>query len=904
MAISSKICCAAVAAALVLLALAPEASAQAGAGAIAGRVVDSVTGAPLAGVDITLDGTPYTTATDRTGAFRLTGVPTGAYTLLALYLGHADERADVTVTASQTVTVDVKLAPANFSETVQVTGDPIGQGQAQALNQQRTAPNIQNIISADQIGRFPDPNAAEAAQRIPGVSIARDQGEGRYVLIRGTEPRLNSMMIDGERIPAPEGELRQVALDAVPADQLQSIEVSKAVTPDMDADSIGGAVNLITKQAVGRPTLLFSGAGGYNALQRSGDQQSFSGTAGRRIRDGRVGLLVGGSASSLSRGSENFEAEYDDGDLDDLQLRDYQIVRKRYGLNLTGDVRVNDNTSFVVRGLFNEFKDQERGNFVDFNIGSNRIDNLLKNRDQNQHIRSLSGSGQHVLGGATLDYRLAWAESEEHQPDRLDPIFRQSNVQFSPNVSASSIDPDNIQPNPSRNNPLTATLDSWESEIFKTTDRDITASANLRMALRTSGGSATFLKVGGKVKDKRKRRDQQEGVAEPTSRVLFTDLQDTGFRNDRFLNFFPAGYAPFPGISADASRALYNALPDSAKEINRESDAASYDASETVSAGYAMAELYIGDKLLLLPGVRVEATSLDYSGFDVQYDEDGDYLSTTPVSGNDSYAQFLPGFHLRYSIDPSTNIRAAYTRTLARPNYYDLVPYQLVFQEDADIERGNPALRPTTSNNLDLLFERYFQSVGVISTGVFYKRLNDYIFPFRFREVNFGDTYAVTQPQNGDSASLWGMEVAFQNQLRFLPGPLSGLGIYGNYTWTDSSARFPDRDEDSTLPGQSAHLGNFALSYEKYGFSARTSWNFHGKYIDAIGDGADEDVYYDNHTQWDVNVSQKLTRNIRVYADFLNLTNAPLRYYIGTSDRPIQNEFYRWWTMLGVKMNF
>ena len=106
------------------------------------------------------------------------------------------------------------------------------------------------------------------------MSIARDQGEGRYVLIRGTEARLNSMMIDGERIPSPEGDVRNVALDAVPADQLQSIQVSKAVTPDMDADSIGGAVNLITRQAVSRPTALFSVGTGYNALQEAADQRT------------------------------------------------------------------------------------------------------------------------------------------------------------------------------------------------------------------------------------------------------------------------------------------------------------------------------------------------------------------------------------------------------------------------------------------------------------------------------------------------------------------------------------------------------------------------------------------------------------------------------------------------------
>ena len=169
-----------------------------------------------------------------------------------------------------------------------VVAEPIAEGQAAALNLQRTAPNIVNVVASDQIGAFPDPNAAEAASRIP----------------------------------APEGDVRQVQLDAVPADQLQSIEVTKALTPDMDADAIGGAVNLVTRQAVGRPTLLASASGGYNALQESGGQRLFTATAGRRFANGRLGLLAGFSGSSLTRGSENFEAEYDEGYLADFESRD------------------------------------------------------------------------------------------------------------------------------------------------------------------------------------------------------------------------------------------------------------------------------------------------------------------------------------------------------------------------------------------------------------------------------------------------------------------------------------------------------------------------------------------------------------------------------------------------------
>src|SRR5262245_22438220 len=527
-------------------------SAFAQTGAISGLVTDSTTHAPLAGANVIVEGTALLSATDPAGRSTLFGVPAGSREILVSYLGHRDERAAVEVASDRTQVLDVQMARTSFEETVVVTASSgaIAEGQAQALNQQRTAPNITNVVAADQIGSFPDPNAAEAISRIPGASIARDQGEGRYVLIRGTEPRLNSMMIDGERIPAPEGELRQVALDAIPADQLQSIEVSKAVTPDMDADSIGGAVNLVTKQAVSKPTMLFSLGGGYNALQRDYGQRSFSGTVGRRFNGSRLGLLAGFSASQLNKGSENFEATYAAGALSDLQLRDYQIKRERYGFNFSADARTHTTGNFSVRTIFNEFKDYEVNNRLRFRPPNRRLEHVLKNRHQHDAVRSISAGGAELLGGrTTLDYRFSWARSVEDQPDRLDTIFRQTNVNFTPNVSADSIDPTNIQPNPSKNTPATATLNAWEPEIFKSTDRDVTGQINLQTQLGTSSSRATVVKVGLKVKDKSKTNDFLTQTGTPTSPVLFPTLEDTGFDNSRFLDFFPADYPKFPGIN-------------------------------------------------------------------------------------------------------------------------------------------------------------------------------------------------------------------------------------------------------------------------------------------------------------------------------------------------------------------
>ncbi|MCG8458779.1 MAG: TonB-dependent receptor [Holophagales bacterium] len=523
-----------------------------GTGSIQGRVANA-DGRALPGASVRLDGTSLSTRTGVDGRFRLGGVPTGPHTLNVEFLGFEAVQASVDVRSGRVTTLDVILDQPTFTEAVTVRATPILQGQAKALNQQKTAINIQNIVSADQFGRFPDPNAAEATQRIPGITLQRDQGEGRYVIVRGTEARLNSMTINGERIPSPEGDVRQVALDVIPADLLEAIEVSKALTPDMDADAIGGAVNLVTRRAPAERRVSLTGAFGHNELDE-GDILVGNAVWGQRFSGDRVGILLAASTMETDRGSENFEVEYDDGELAELQLRDYLLTRERDGVNLD------------------------------------------------------------------LDFR------------------------------ASSV----------------------------------------------------------------------------------------------------------------------------------------------------------------LAGARWESTDADYRANEVLFDEEGDFAGIRRLTGDDSYDVILPSAHLRYALDGNSNLRIAVTRGLARPDFESLAPFELVNEEDGEIERGNPELDVTTAWNLDLMYERYFRSVGIFSAGVFYKQLRDPIYFFTFEEMRSGEKFDVVQPGNGDDADLLGFELAYQNQIR--SGPLEGLGFYANYTYTDSEATFPER-ADTRFPSQAESVYNLASSY-------------------------------------------------------------------------------------------
>lgn len=869
-------------------------------GAVTGVVLDELTQRPLPGAAIKLQRSSLSTDTDRSGAFQLLRVPNGPQTITVSYIGYEIGSFEVEVQAGKAIELKATLKPlAQISEYVEIRDSQLD-GQARAYNQQMTSPNIVSIVSADQIGRFPDPNAAEATQRIPGVVIQRDQGEGRFVSVRGTEPRLNSVMINGERIPAPEGDIRYVALDVVPADLLEAIEVTKALTPDMDSDAIGGAVNLVTKNAPARTIFSATAGLGYNRIVRNG-LQNFNATVGRRFFDDRLGALVSISFFNTNRGSQNFEAEYDDGELDSLETRDYRLTRRRFGINPVFDWRASKTSEFYLRGIYNRFSDNEFRRFFVNAVSDEALERNLRDRYEVQEIVSGAFGGRFLINNLLhTDFRLTYSYAEEAEPKNITSTFVQEDVEFAPNVTPGQIDPNNIQANPLNEDINQFVLDEQTRENNITNDREVTAAINFALPLRTLSSFSGFLKFGGKYRDRKKARNNEVLDISPDDDLFLSNVLDPNYRVRQFLDgrYSPGSEFVDPVLARNLSSQV-------AVEIEKdlEEDLADFVAKEKISAGYVMAELMLGERFMLLPGFRFEHTNTDYRASQILFNDDGDFDGLTPVIGRNNYNFFMPALHARYQVGKDTNLRAAITRTMSRPNFVDVVPFQLILEEDSEIERGNPNLSPTKSTNFDLLFEHYFQTVGIASAGFFYKRITDNIFLSRFEEERNGDTFDVTQPVNGERANLWGFEFAFSNQLRFLPKPLDGVGIYANYTFTDSKARIAGRS-DGPLPGQTRNSGNFAVFYEKFGFSGRLSLNYHGQYIEAVGEDPARDLLFDSHAQWDLSLSQRLNRWLRVYVDVLNLTNEPFRRFEGFKNRPVQEEYYRWWLTAGVKIDF
>jgi TonB-dependent receptor len=455
------------------------------------------------------------------------------------------------------------------------------------------------------------------------------------------------------------------------------------------------------------------------------------------------------------------------------------------------------------------------------------------------------------------------------------------------------VDPDGrwgyINPNPQNFDPTRSTWSYNQTEQLFTNDRDIIGAFNLKIPLRASG----FMKYGVKFRDKAKFNDQNlwqySGSGLPTLAVAGTEMS-----RPEFLDGF---VQPGPFLTPDTMRGFFTQYP-LTKTKTLSTDSFDYEADEQVTAGYGMVELRPGNRLTIMGGLRFEYSSNSYTGKQI--------LGTTvsPVTGETTQGSWLPALHLRYAFNDAMNLRFAVTRSIARPNYYDLVPYEYIDTDGDTISRGNPDLAVTNATNIDIFVERYFSNVGVLGAGYFYKSLSDPIFTQRATETYQGEPYRVTAPVNGDSGSISGFEAYYQQRLSFLPGFLNGLGILGNYVYVQSEATMPNRPEVQTFPGQSDHSGNFALWYEKAGFTGRIAFNYSGQYLFELGEVPVMDIWKKGHPQWDLTLTQQVGKHFSVYVNVLNLNDARDREFWGVETQQARNEKYSWWSQVGLRFDF
>lgn len=859
-------------------------------GTITGEVVTENRSNPLPGANIVLegeeiDGTRGAVTTAR-GQYTFSQVPEGEYTVRASYIGYTSGSQEVTVEDGETVTVDFALSTQTVrGEEVVVLGSR-AQGQAKAFSQQKTASNVQNVVAADQMGRFPDASAPAALQRVPGINVTRDQGEARYVQMRGGSADMTQVSFNGSSLPSPEGEARQVALDMVPVELLGQIEVNKAITPDMEAEGTGGAVNLVTKRPPSEPTLNLEAGGGLNTIRNTGTAK-FSGTYGNRF--GNVGVLLSGSVNHRRFGSDGLEAEYSlsenpsEDQLAQMEQRIHDLTRRRSGATAFLDYAFGPNSRIFFNGVFSSIYDNE---FMSNPISipeDNAIEYEIAPRVETSRTFNFSGGGEHLLeSGVNINYKAGWAHSEEDTPTENTMVLVKEGVSFNPNPDGPVANPSSID-----GEYAFSELESEEKHINNT---DVFAQLDVGIPYTWGDASGTF-KFGGKIKNKNADQSVEifaHEVADGTEDIMIEE-----FGSPLNVDGYVPGNYSFP--SQTVSRSTINNFADTyssqlASEKDLEGDTEDYDILERVTAGYVMTEMSVTDRLLILPGVRFEHTTLESDGnsFDAGTGE------LTPVSEDNTYSDLFPMLHLRYALGENTNLRAAVTRTLERPNYFFSVPYSI--RDEGEVERGNPELDPMTSVNYDLILRHYSDVVGVLSAGAFAKQLANPIYTSSIIQDN---GVQVLQPRNASSGRILGLELNVQRQLPFFPSPFDGLSVYANYTYT-SSEQTLQSGRTTRLPGQSDRNWNFALGYEKYGFSARVSLNYSGDYIEELGDNQFSTFYVDSHFQVDASASYQFTSHISTSLELVNLNNEPFVRYQGRPSRKAQQEYYRWWGRLSV----
>jgi TonB-dependent receptor len=872
-------------------------------GNISGTVTEASGHAALVSAKVTVEGQELTTATGDSGRYLLLGVKPGAAKVTVSYLGMDALTQEVNVTAGATATLDLALSAERQHASVTVAADSDLVGQARALNDQKNSINLVNLVASDQIGSFPDPNAAEATQRIPGIVVQRDQGEGRYVLIRGTEPRLSATTINGERIGTTENTSRQIPLDTIPADLMGAIEITKVLTPEMEADSIGGRVNLITKRAPASRHLALTLGSGYNRLVNN-DIKDYSGTYGQRLFHEKLGFIASANFYQTNRGSQDLEPVFTPSALTSLDLRDYELTRTRTGGVWDVDYKLGAGSGIYMRGLRTEYEDSELRHRLRDLVSNGRIERLLRNRYHDSNQTALMLGGTHTLPGSWLvTWHGSYSKAVLDTPYRLESTFRQTGATFAPNVNATSLDPANVQASPQNQNLNAFTFIQNAIQNDRGNERNISGGVDFAAPSRFGSHSGGLLKFGLRVRDENRTRDVASISQTPASGVRISLLDNINSDYKPGFDYLDGKYAEFGTAYPDPDKMISLSRGGSlVTVVSPTGDSGSYRAKERVTAGYVMDEIYLGERTTLLPGIRFESTNTTYSAPRYTLGAAGAVTSRNIVSGNSDYLNVLPGLHLRHQLFKDTPLRISFSRSLARPNYSDLAPFVLQDNTALTITQGNPQLKVTTSNNIDVSLEHYFQNVGIASAGFFYKNLGHYIYINTLTQTIGTDPYRVTIPVNGDSANLYGFEFTLVRQLDFLPAPMRGFAVYTNFTHVHSDATLPRGS--FILPGQAANMGNASLGYERKGFSTRLSFNYQGHYVLAIGTTPADDNWLDNRLEIDYSASYRINKHAKVFLDVLNLGNEPYRVWIGDPNHAVQEERYKQWFVAGLKLDF
>ena len=889
-----------------------------------------------------------------------------------------------TTAMGQVVTV-VAVADAVAEDEIIVSGSrPIRESQEAALKVQRESPSLVSVVSADAVGRLPDQNIAQAVSRLPGVAVQRDQGQARYINLRGAPLTWTTLSFDGINIISPEG--RDARFDSIPSAIASQIIVRKAVTPDMTSETISGNVNIITRSPFDYSGLHIAARAGAGYVDLGGGNE-YEGTLVLSDRwetgIGEVGALVSGSYYSREMATDNFETDWETVSRDlrpvapggenprvwarETENKLYRLTRKNYSVTGRLEWRPDADNKMFVTSIYSAFTDDElRSNFIfDFDDQEGRVPNLTTpcgptpilapnttgyadvcagntpflgtvhgiDINSNQLAREFKQSvfvntigGDHRLDDWTIAWRGNYTQSidDRSAPAQLNydsPGFGTNGATATsrPTVFYDLTDPqlsrvalfrtlratdgtlsrgDRVVP--IQNFPLSLTR--VRSLLAKDTTNAY--SAKIDVSRETTMFGNTRISFGGQYDNRTKEVD--ESILDTNSAAIFTQAGVNTAVNVNnidlpFQGQLPIGYT-FPYFSKDGIvgivKQVQPLVPYTFVNANY------YKVQEEVYSGYAMG-LTTFDWGNIVYGARLEHVKNSAEAFAV----------VGRLRVDRSFTAVYPSAHLNWNIASEHKLRLSLNTGAARPDYPVLRPNFTFNDANMTVSGGNPDATPERTRGVDLYWEFYPESGGFISAGAFYKHARDVLFSstrqFNSDVLNTNgidrSDYVLGSIINGGTGYIYGAEAAFQMQIDDVvadAGFLGGFGIQTNATVNRSEATTPD-GRKVRFPGTSDFVANVGPYYEKYGFSARVSYQVRSNWIDTLGEPAvGGDFFWARDDELDVSARYAITKNFEVYADLSNLLNGPGRRYVGIDARTIERETFGRRYTGGVRLTY
>jgi TonB-dependent receptor len=884
---------------------------------VQGRITDNrsnlLTGAQVSIPELKLS---RTTAAD--GRFHFNQLPSGTYTLLVNYLGAMPETRVLVVADTEQRLGDIKLLSASEAiEHIEVVGQ--SGAVSKALNRQRNAGGIVTVASTDEMGQFPDSNVSEALQRLAGLSVERDQGEGRFVRVRGLAPDYNAVTYNGTQLAAPEAGRRAVALDVIPSDLLESVEVNKTLTPDMPAGSLGGTVEIKSLSAFDRSNdfYSFTAEAGYNE-QHSKTSPKVSGVFSKILDAGgetdSLGIAIAASYAERKFGSENVETggswDFDEG-LEEFELRDYVISRERIGLALNLDYRPGNNNEYYLRSLYSRFSDSEerQGMIVELadaqfagSSGEAALIRSLKQREETQSISALVIGTKQTSGSWEWLLEAGASKADEDTPFNIGAADFEQEFDDGVGFTGSNI----LR--------LTAPAEAFLADGYELKEVEMgdtyakETESNIKFDLSREiiqRHGSLLLKSGAKFSQREKSAEEDVW--------LFEDFADLGI-SALSLSDYAGGTVDY-GLGNMGSAMNSGSIYLLVSSLNRddfidevESQINDYQVDEDISAAYFMAQ-WERDNWQLITGVRYEHEKREATGS--RYDAIEEVFSANQVSSSEGY--WLPAVVGRYNLSEQSIVRAAFSTGLVRPNFEQLSPAFILEEDDDELEAafGNPELKALTSNNFDLGIEHYADKLGVLSAMLFYKQIDNFIYEADLAGRGDYADFAVAETYvNGGKADLYGLELNAIHKVSGFGNWLDNLLLSANLTLTDSAADIEWFDDGAlfsrevALPSQSDKTANLSLGYETDVISLRLAANYKSKYLAEVGDVTDTayDVYSDDHMQLDFTGKWTIRRGMQLYFNVVNLNDEPYYAYTGRKPYNFQYEQYGRTFVLGVQI--